>query len=181
MTISQLALAAKRVIESAWLHGPSYDLASQAAFALESTQMLQSPETAAELERLRARVDELEAQRQADHETWQHDLRAARGEREATAARIAELEALKPATFQDCRVCGAGYEYGQPCSNCEFRARMAVEAAPLKGRARLDASAEAAAEATHWRRLGVEDPHDSPLHHRYDKGRDVPPIGGATC
>ena len=60
MTISPLALAAKKVIEAAWLHGPSYDLASQAAFALESTQMLQSPETAAEVDRLRARVVELE-------------------------------------------------------------------------------------------------------------------------
>ncbi len=60
MSISPLALKAKKVIESAWLHGPSYDLASQAAFALESAQLLQSPETAAELELLRARVAVLE-------------------------------------------------------------------------------------------------------------------------
>lgn len=61
MTISSLALAAKKVIDAAWLHGEAYDLSSQAAFALESTQMLQSPETAAEFESLRARVAELEA------------------------------------------------------------------------------------------------------------------------
>lgn len=48
MTISPLALQAKRVIDNAWLHGAPYDLASQAAFALESAQLLQSPETAAE-------------------------------------------------------------------------------------------------------------------------------------
>ncbi|MCG7204006.1 hypothetical protein [Streptomyces arenae] len=48
MTISQLALAAKRVIEAAWLNGSSYDLATQAAEALQSAQLLQSPETAAE-------------------------------------------------------------------------------------------------------------------------------------
>jgi protein-tyrosine-phosphatase len=51
-----------------------------------------------ELELLRARVAELEAQRKADHETWQHDLRAARGEREAMAARIAELESERHST-----------------------------------------------------------------------------------
>lgn len=40
-----------------------------------------------------ARIAELEAQREADHKTWQHDLSTARSEREAMAARIAELEA----------------------------------------------------------------------------------------
>ncbi|MGW9245757.1 hypothetical protein [Streptomyces badius] len=41
-------------------------------------------------------------------------------------ARVAELEALKPARFQDCQVCGAGYEYGKPCSACEFNKQMAA-------------------------------------------------------
>lgn len=45
-------------------------------------------------------------------------------------ARVAELEALKPARFQDCPVCGAGYEYGQPCTSCEFKERMAAETTP---------------------------------------------------
>lgn len=39
----------------------SYDFASTIVFALGSAQLLQSPETAAELTRLRARVAELEA------------------------------------------------------------------------------------------------------------------------
>lgn len=56
-------MAAKKVIDAAWLHGPSYDLASQAAFALESAQLLMSPEVAAELVQLRARVAFLEAER----------------------------------------------------------------------------------------------------------------------
>ncbi|MFF7142301.1 hypothetical protein ACFZB5_13765 [Streptomyces nodosus] len=48
--------------------------------------------------------------------------------RAATAeARVAELEALKPAPIQTCRACGAGYTHGRPCSTCEFRARMAAE------------------------------------------------------
>lgn len=75
-------------------------------------------------------------------------------------ARVAELEALTPAEIQTCRVCGAGYTYGQPCSTCEFRKRMA---------------AEVSARATQ-----LEDPHDSPLHHRYETGRDLPETGGAS-
>ncbi|WP_151480657.1 hypothetical protein [Streptomyces albicerus] len=57
MTISPLVLAAKKVIDAAWLHGDAYDLSSQAAFALESAQLLMSPETAAELARLRERFN----------------------------------------------------------------------------------------------------------------------------
>lgn len=53
------------------------------------------------------------------------------------------------------------------------------EDAPLKGRARLDATAARDAEATHWKRLGVEDPHDSALHHSYRVGRDLPAPDGA--
>lgn len=43
--------------------------------------------------------------------------------------RLAELEALKPAPIQDCPKCGAGYDYGQPCSNCQFQALMAAAVA----------------------------------------------------
>ncbi|MDX3575917.1 hypothetical protein [Streptomyces sp. FL07-04A] len=42
-------------------------------------------------------------------------------------ARVAELEALTPARVQTCRVCGAGYTFGEPCQSCAFRARMAAE------------------------------------------------------
>jgi hypothetical protein len=38
------------------------------------------------------------------------------------------------------------------------------EEPPLKGRARLDELTVERAEATHWKRLGLEDQHDSPLH-----------------
>ncbi len=50
-------MTAKKVIDAAWLHGPSYDLASQAAFALESAQLLQSPEIAAEHAELRTSLE----------------------------------------------------------------------------------------------------------------------------
>jgi hypothetical protein len=92
MTMSPLALQAKRVIESAWLHGAPYDLASQAAFALESTQMLQSPETAAEgaLSADAVRVaEESVAELKREHE-----------ENARLRARIAELEAEKERTAE---------------------------------------------------------------------------------
>jgi hypothetical protein len=54
------------------------------------------------------------------------------GEQARLRARVAELEALKPAAIQDCRKCGAGYEHGQPCSNCDFQAQMAALAATPK-------------------------------------------------
>ena len=47
-------------------------------------------------------------------------------------ARVAELEALKPAAIQTCRKCGAGYTYGEPCSTCLFQARMAAETQALR-------------------------------------------------
>ncbi|MFI6530465.1 hypothetical protein [Streptomyces uncialis] len=62
---SKLALLAKRTIDAAWLHGSAYDLSSQAAFALESAQLLMSPEVAAELVALRERVAALEMQTRA--------------------------------------------------------------------------------------------------------------------
>lgn len=52
---------------------------------------------------------------------------------------------------------------------------------PLKGRARLDASAAAAAEATHWKRLGVAGPEPEfhgYLHHENRLGHDLPETGG---
>ena len=53
----------------------------------------------------------------------------------------------------------------------------------LKGRARLDASAAAAAEATHWKRLGIAEPageFDAFLHHENRLGHDLPETGGAS-
>ncbi|MFE5958904.1 hypothetical protein [Streptomyces rubiginosohelvolus] len=84
---------------------------------LASTLKPQKTEVAellAEVDRLRLRVDEVE--------------RAYIFDTAALKKRVAELEALKPAQFQDCQVCGAGYEYGKPCSACEFNKQMAAAA-----------------------------------------------------
>lgn len=78
----------------------------------------------------------------ADRDYWKDQCRQAQ-------ARVAELEALTPATIQTCRKCGAGYTYGEPCSTCEFRARMAAEGE-----------------------------HYAAVHHTYLVGRDLPETGG---
>ncbi|MFE9764656.1 hypothetical protein ACFYPC_09015 [Streptomyces sp. NPDC005808] len=63
MTLSPLARTAAGVIRAQWSQGRIAALADQAAEALESAQLLMSPDVAAELEQLRAQVAELEAQR----------------------------------------------------------------------------------------------------------------------
>jgi hypothetical protein len=121
MSASPLALAAKKVIDAAWLHGDAYDLSSQAAFALESAQLLQSPETAAELERLRKQVAELEAAAYGDATVrllnpieqirHLHSCVAAQMDRANTLdrlcreqrARVAELEARREALAERMR------------------------------------------------------------------------------
>jgi hypothetical protein len=90
VTISPLALQAKRVIENAWLHGAAYDLASQAAFALESAQLLQSPETAAQS------AVSADAVRVAEESVA--ELRREHEENARLRARIAELEAERKET-----------------------------------------------------------------------------------
>ncbi|WP_327230842.1 hypothetical protein [Streptomyces murinus] len=84
--ISQLALLAKKTIEAAWLNGPSYDLATQAAEALESAQLLQSPDTAAEPERLRRALESAKRGRR-----WQRTRAAELERRLETAERASEV------------------------------------------------------------------------------------------
>ncbi|GHI91317.1 hypothetical protein [Streptomyces olivaceus] len=101
-SISPLTLTAKRVIDAAWLHGPAYDLASQAAFALESAQLLQSPDTAAELERLR--TDQAATARVAELEKAAVEGRAAladliRDHEDPGTAALGALYLLQQATF----------------------------------------------------------------------------------
>ncbi|MER6601176.1 hypothetical protein [Streptomyces parvus] len=93
----------------------------------------------AEVDRLRLRVDEVE--------------RAYIFDTAALKKRVAELAALKPARFQDCQVCGAGYEYGKPCSACEFNKQMA--AATGEARQARDIRPGAAAARRMLRRPGA--------------------------
>jgi hypothetical protein len=77
----------------------------------------------------------------------------------------------------------------------ELRARVAeLEAAEQRRvdtlkRCRVDAAEQAKREAdparrAAWRMLAedsLEDPHDSPLHHPYRVGRELPETGSASC
>ncbi|MEU4947665.1 hypothetical protein [Streptomyces lavendulae] len=140
--------------------------ASEADVQFVASARRSVPELLDEVSRLRARVAELEAERHATNEVLSDAAEQLRADRD----RIAELETLTPATFQTCRTCGAGYEYGHPCSTCQFKALMAVEAAvrPCGCPARFDRHAWGCPTTP------VEDPHDSPLHHTYRVGRDFP-------
>ncbi|MEU6535566.1 hypothetical protein [Streptomyces sp. NPDC047000] len=87
-------MLAKRVIESAWFNEPSCDLATQAAEALESAQLLQSPETAAELADFqKLDLGDVDGRVSAacgkpEHPTW---LRAPDDTRGCPWCRVAEL------------------------------------------------------------------------------------------
>lgn len=130
---------------------------------LESACLLQSPETAAEQQALQARVDKVER-------AYVFDVAELRRENDRLLKRIAELEQLTPAPIQTCRICGAGYTYGEPCSTCEFKARMAAEAGGTSPDALTQTFAPVAA-------LREDDPFH--LHHTYRLGRDLPQPGGA--
>ncbi|MDT9688155.1 hypothetical protein Q5762_07265 [Streptomyces sp. P9(2023)] len=98
----------------------AFDIGMGAVLGLWESMRADSP--SAELVALRARVAELEAERHATNEA----LSDAAEELRARRDRIAELETLKPAPIQTCRTCGAGYDYGQPCSTCKFHGLMAA-------------------------------------------------------
>lgn len=96
-----------------------------------------------------AEVQRLLAERHSTNEALSDAAETIRVQRD----RIAELEALTPAPIQTCQTCGAGYNLGQPCQVCAYRALVAAE---LKRQA--------------------EDPHAGPLHHAYELGRDLPEV-----
>jgi hypothetical protein len=95
-----------------------------------------------------------------DAEVSQARVTELEAELAALKGRLAELEDLTPAAIQTCRVCGAGYTLGEPCSTCAFQARMAAETASLR---------EPEPEFHAW------------LHHENRVGHDLPETGGTPC
>ena len=167
MTISPLALAAKRVIDAAWLHGDAYDLSSQAAFALESTQMLQSPETAAEVAELRRQLESsrVDGQRLIRAQQRRAELEAVLGTHrrddqaqiERLRARVAELEQLLAAK-------------DRPADEDPIAYKLTP-----KAEASADRLTEFFAPVAALR----EHTYGGPPHHEYRLGRDLPGTGGA--
>ncbi|MEU5593073.1 hypothetical protein [Streptomyces sp. NPDC020298] len=153
MSISPLALQAKKVIEAAWLHGPSYDLASQAAFALESAQLLQSPELVTEVSEAAVAT----AAQAVD------ELKREHAENERLRARIAELEAERHSTNE-----------ALDDAVQELRTRRddrSVERSADK-LTRMLAPTQALREV-------LDGEHYAATHHTYRTGRDLPPLDGA--
>ncbi|TXJ78568.1 hypothetical protein E2C11_16300 [Streptomyces lavendulae] len=137
--------------------------------ALESAQLLQSPERAAEVEQLRVerdgfcdRVDTLTAVARGNKRhvaALVVELEKVQRERDGALARVAELEAERHSTNE------------------------ALDDAVQELRARRDAEVVDRSVEKLTRMLApsqVEDPHDSPLHHQYALGRDLPPLGGVS-
>lgn len=117
------------------------------AASLEATGMLQSPESAAELVALRARVTELEAA--------------------ATAVRGQHYEV--DGTFDEagsCIQCGSNY----PCATVQALSTEAPDPCRPCGCPKRFARHADGCPTT------AEDPHDSPLHHTYAVCRDLPEV-----
>ncbi|MFF5404557.1 hypothetical protein ACFY8K_17050 [Streptomyces misionensis] len=186
------------------------------ALALESAQLLQSPESAAEVEQLRARVAELEAQRDRRRVrlvALQNDALNIRGALSPSGEarkvpmplgetllpavewlinRVAELEAERHSTnealsdaaealreqrdrFETVRALCDAADHAGIVSGGWFTVdavRRAAANSPATEAEVVDRLAEKLAQVV------LEDPHDSPLHHRYVLGRDLPSLGG---
>lgn len=128
------------------------------AMALESAGLLQSPESAAELEQLRARVAELETAREALATRLKVGQRWQQGRTPALVSQNFvsqdELRAMfgipliAPWDEDPCRPCGCPKRFDRHADGCPAQA------------------------------ASVEDPHDSPLHHTYAVPRDLPEVCG---
>jgi len=129
-----------------------------------------------EVERLQARVAELEAERHTTNEALDDAVQALRANRD----RIAELGAEK-------KRAAAHAERLATCLVARTEELMAAESAD--GITRRIAPTQALREAVTPRmqamralldgqRAAVEDPHDGPLAHQYRVGRDLPEMGG---
>jgi hypothetical protein len=108
---------------------------------------------------------------------------AQRGRREARAE-VAELRAERHSTNEALDDAVQELRARQAPTTDGITRRIAPtqalrEEPPLKGRARLDELTVERAEATHWKRLGLEDPHESPLHRTDRIPHDLPPLDGA--
>ncbi|WP_033307396.1 hypothetical protein RFN58_07185 [Streptomyces iakyrus] len=142
--------AAGEVILAAQKRG--HITASAWAAALEAACMLQSPETAAEQQALQARLDKVER-------AYVFDVAELRARVAELDERLATLRALCDAADQVGIVSGGWFTVeavrraasGEPLPKPDALTRTFTPVAALR-----------------------EDPHDSPLHHTYRLGRDLP-------
>lgn len=182
--VAELGHAVQQMVEGLNGHDcPPPDEAPLDTVTRFAVRLMKADRLAAELEALE--LGDLDGRVSATcaepgHPTW---LRSTTDVRGCPWCRIAELEAERRSTnealddaVQELRArqscpCLPADQPGPHQLGCPL---AEVPRPPLKGRARLDASAAVAAEATHWKRLGIEDPHDGPLAHSYRVPHDLP-------
>jgi hypothetical protein len=131
------------------------------AVALESAQMLMSPEIAAELESLRNRVAELEAERHVTNEALSDAAERLRADRD----RIAELE--RRVAAEECRC----PEPAPLCGGCRCRCHKPGESPDAL--TRMFAPTQALREP-------MDGEHYASVHHDYRIPHDMPQPGSAT-
>lgn len=147
---TKLVETAADLMHRAMLRGT--ETAAGLAIVLESAQLLQSPETAAETELLRARVAELEAERHSTNEALSDAAEALREQRD----RIAELEA---AQSRD-----ALTRTYAPV------AALREDVSPQVQKLRNLLAGQREAQGEHY----------AAVHHTYRISRDLPEMGGAS-
>lgn len=202
---ARLVNTAAGVVQAAMEQGRQ--TATGIAVALDSAQLLMTPEVAAELERLRLRVDEVERAYTFDTAELKRQLESAREQYRAGLRRADEHLREMNAELKRYADGTEGPVLWSVYNRMHLRADQAegevkrltarvaeLEAGrPLEGTADEDPIAFALTEAADDVRpqvrkvrallagqtAAVEEPHDSPLHHDYRVGRDLPESGGA--
>jgi hypothetical protein len=150
MTREEMLSRARKELWAGWVLS-SDEIGSAAANTLLNVGMLVEPGGAQELERLRARVAELEAQR------------------EALATRLRAGQEWQPGRSPAL----VTQDY---VSQDELRSIFGIALTAPWDAARADGITVRIAPT---QALQLEDPHDSPLHRSYRTGRDLPKPGGA--
>jgi hypothetical protein len=168
------------------------------AIALDSACLLNSPEHAAEVAKLQARIAELEAAAYGDAEVrllnpveqiqHLHACVTAQMSRADTLDRLCR-EQRERADAAEGRVA----EYERPADEDPTAYTLTDKAAQLPAAPRvrhlrelLDRQCDQTEADGITRRIAptqalqLEDPHDSPLHHTYRVGHDLPTTGGAS-
>ncbi|TGZ14681.1 hypothetical protein DV517_61640 [Streptomyces sp. S816] len=194
--------AAAELIQAALAQGRT---AVGVALALESAQLLQSPEKAVEFEQMQARIAELELERHSTNEALDDAVQELRARRDEGASHVSRPLPPRDAVCArpGCGHSGESHHRGDTkcwailprtrqrdgvwsavriCDCSGFVASMGVPSEEQDQAAELEAASVDRSVEKLTRLLApspVEDPHDSPLHHRYVLGRDLPPMGGA--
>ena len=151
------------------------DLVATVVFALGSAQLLQSPETAAELARLRARVAELETERHTTNEALSDAAETLRADRDRIAELCRQVEAERPEAAQTHR-CGIPLTRRLECGHCPHEVCEDCDRCPHTCRCGTPAE-DVSPQVQKLRDILAgqrEDTYRSPLHHDYAVPRDFP-------